>query len=55
MELVFEYDESMTFEDNFVVWYDMNCRERSAWNEKVYTKEEGMKVFKEMYAVEVTN
>ena len=30
---IFEYDESLTFEENFTVWYDMNCRERSAWNE----------------------
>ena len=34
---VFEYDENVSFEQNFIVWYDMNCRERSAWNEKQYT------------------
>ena len=27
---VFEYDENVSFEQNFTVWYDMNCRERSA-------------------------
>ena len=25
---IFEYDESPTFEENFTVRYDMNCRER---------------------------
>ena len=24
---IFEYDESPTFEENFTVRYDMNCRE----------------------------
>ena len=52
---IFEYDESLTFEENFNVWYDMNCRERSAWNEKQYTVEEARIVFNEMYAVDVTN
>ena len=52
---IFEYDESLTFEENFTVWYDMNCRERSAWNEKQYTVEEARIVFNEMYAVDVTN
>ncbi len=52
---IFEYDESLTFEENFTVWYDMNCRERSAWNEKQYTVKEARVVFNEMYAVDVTN
>ena len=52
---VFEYDENISFEQNFNVWYDMNCRERSAWNEKQYTVEEARIVFNEMYKVDVTN
>lgn len=55
MDPVFEYDKSMTFEENFNVWYDMNCRERRNYNEELYTKEQGMTVFKEMYALQLTN
>tara|TARA_B100000963_G_scaffold357406_1_gene379542 strand:- start:2058 stop:2222 length:165 start_codon:yes stop_codon:yes gene_type:complete len=52
---VFEYDESISYEQNFTVWYDMNCRERSAWNERQYTLEEAKLVFAGMYDVSITN
>ena len=55
MDPQFNYDESMTFEENFNVWYDMNCRERSNYNEELYTKEEGLKIFEEMYGINITN
>lgn len=52
---IFKYDESMSFMENYNLWYDMNCKERSAWNEQPYTHEEGLKVFEEMYKVDHTN
>ena len=55
MEPNFKYDESMTFDENFAVWYDMNCRELTDWNETVYTREEGLNVFNQMFGLEHTN
>lgn len=52
---IFEYDESLNFEQNFTVWFDMNCRERKDWNEKEYTLEEAKLVFEGMYGVQYTN
>ena len=51
---IFEYDESLTSEQNFSVWYDMNSRERSDWNEKPYTLKEAKLVFEGMYADVIT-
>ena len=34
---IFEYDESLTFEENFTVWYDMNCKERPHGMNSLYT------------------
>ena len=51
---IFEYDESLSSEQNFSVWYDMNSRERSDWNEKPYTLKEAKLVFEGMYADVIT-
>ena len=43
----FVYDRSQSYETNFTRWYNMNCDERSDYNERLYTEEEGKAVFKE--------
>ena len=43
----FVYDRSQSYETNFIRWYNMNCDERSDYNERLYTEEEGKAVFKE--------
>tara|TARA_R110000751_G_scaffold149398_1_gene254340 strand:+ start:810 stop:986 length:177 start_codon:yes stop_codon:yes gene_type:complete len=43
----FVYDRAQSYENNFARWYKMNCDERSDYNEKLYTKEEGRQVFKD--------
>jgi hypothetical protein len=43
----FVYDRSQSYETNFARWYNMNCDERSDYNERLYTKEEGRQVFKQ--------
>ena len=45
-EYRFVYDKDQSYEINFRRWYNMNCSERSQYNEKLYTEEEGEKVFK---------
>ena len=45
-EYEFVYDKDQSYEINFRRWYNMNCSERSHYNEKLYTEEEGEKVFK---------
>ena len=39
----------MSYEKNFSNWYNMNCAERSDYNERLYSEEEGKLVFKSMY------
>jgi len=46
-EFKFKYDEGQSEEINFERWYNMNCREKADYNEKLYTKEEGKRVFKQ--------
>jgi hypothetical protein len=46
----FNYDESLTFDQNFTSWYQMNSAERRVFNEEIYTVTEGFKVFSTMYA-----
>jgi len=48
-EYEFKYDDNMSYEDNFGKWYNMNCAERSDYNERLYSEEEGKLVFKSMY------
>ena len=43
----FVYDHGQSRETNFTRWYNMNCDERSGYNEKPYTEEEGRQVFKQ--------
>ena len=46
-EYEFDYDEEETFKRNYDRWYDMNCAERSEYQERLYTREEGKAVFKD--------
>ena len=48
-EYEFKYNDNMSYEDNFSKWYNMNCAERSDYNERLYNEEEGKLVFKSMY------
>ena len=48
-EYEFKYNDNMSYDDNFSKWYNMNCAERSDYNERLYSEEEGKLVFKSMY------
>lgn len=46
----FNYDESLTFDQNFTSWYQMNSAERRVFKEEIYTITEAFKVFSTLYA-----
>lgn len=48
-EYEFKYNDNMSYEDNFSKWYNMNCAERSDYNERLYSEEEGKLVFDNMF------
>ena len=48
-EYEFVYDEDQSYEINFRRWYNMNCSERSDYNERLYNEEEGKLVFNSMF------
>ena len=41
----FKYENSDTYEQNFIRWYNMNCKEKRVHREEEYSKAEGLKVF----------
>ena len=45
----FEYCNGDTYEENFNRWYGMNCKERANHNEDIYSKKEGLEVFRKMH------
>ena len=45
----FIYDKDSSYENNFNRWYNMNCAERSDYNERLYSEEEGKLVFNSMF------
>jgi hypothetical protein len=45
----FKYDESLTFDQNFISWYQMNCTEKRVYSEELYSENEGRSVFESMY------
>ncbi len=47
---IFKYDPTITYSENYSIWYVMNCEERSLYREKMYTPDEGREVFAKMYA-----
>ena len=46
---VFKYDSFHSYETNFQIWYDMNCREKRNYNEPSYSPEEAREVFDNIY------
>tara|TARA_R100001377_G_scaffold78764_1_gene56648 strand:- start:1550 stop:1729 length:180 start_codon:yes stop_codon:yes gene_type:complete len=48
-DLFFDYDKTLSDERNFTQWFMMNCSERAEFGEQVYTQEEGLKVFKQLF------
>jgi len=48
-EYEFIYDKDSSYENNFNRWYNMNCAERSDYNERLYNEEEGKLVFNSMF------
>tara|TARA_Y100001970_G_scaffold292070_1_gene431779 strand:- start:2547 stop:2720 length:174 start_codon:yes stop_codon:yes gene_type:complete len=42
----FVYDNERSVYDNFLTWYDMNCRERRIFNEETYELNEAKEVFR---------
>ena len=51
----FTWDNDKTVDANFTEWYTLNCEERSAFQEKILTKEEAIKIFEKMFDVSVDN
>jgi len=49
----FTWDNDKTVDANFTEWYTLNCEERSAFQEKILTKEEAIKIFEKMFNVSV--
>jgi len=45
----FKYENSDTYEQNFIRWYNMNCKEKRVHREEEYSKAEGLKVFEKMH------
>lgn len=48
-DLVFDYDKTLSDERNFMRWFTMSCSERAEFGEQVYTQEQGLKVFKQLF------
>jgi len=49
----FTWNTEKTVDQNFTEWYTLNCEERSAFQEKILTKEEAIKIFEKMFDVSV--
>ena len=49
----FTWANDKTVDANFTEWYTLNCEERSAFQEKILTKEEAIKIFEKMFDVSV--
>jgi hypothetical protein len=52
-QFLFKYDDSESFEDNFHKWILLNTDERLAWGDTPLTKDEGLKLFSEIYEKKV--
>ena len=46
-DLVFQYNQDVSYERNFTRWFMMNCAERTEFGEQAYSQDEGLKVFKQ--------
>jgi hypothetical protein len=45
----FKYNNNHTYKINFLVWYELNSKEKQAFGEEPYSKEEARKVFDDIY------
>jgi len=45
VDFEFTYDPALTQEENFRVWYQLNCQERGIYNEPMMSIENAMRVF----------
>ena len=52
---VFHYDDSESYEANFLVWFSMNTQERRLHNEEPYTEQIAKRVFNEMHGRKALN
>lgn len=51
----FIYDDTVSFDTNFSVWYMENSEERSNWGDKPYSREEALEVFTNLFKKKVDN
>ena len=51
----FNYDDTVSFNTNFSIWFMENSEERSAWGDKPYSREEGLEVFTNLFEKKVDN
>lgn len=49
MDLKFEYQSELTYENNFRRWRELNNKEKIQFNEKPYTLIDASKVFYKLY------
>ena len=45
----FKYENSDTYEQNFIRWYSMNCKEKRVQEDGEYSPEHARKVFEKMH------
>ena len=45
----FEYNSSMTHQENFLEWFELNRDERQAFGEEVLSREDALVLFSNMY------
>jgi hypothetical protein len=49
----FVWNNEISATSNFHEWYTLNCEERSAYGEKILSREEAVQIFNEMHNVSV--
>jgi len=49
IQFEFVWDNAKDANGNFTEWYTLNCEERSAYQETVLSRDEGIKVFEKMF------
>ena len=51
----FNYDDTVSFNTNFSIWFLDNGEERMAWGDAPYSREEGLEVFTNLFEKKVDN
>ena len=52
-QFTFVWEDKKSVRQNFTEWYTLNCEERSAFGEKIMTREEALQVFENLYKTKV--